>query len=199
MMRIAQRLAAVWTVSRVVITGLTACSASGQPQSPRLEFTGVPRDIDFLRDLVSLHLERHFVTQVVLHAAPTEELIATTENDRIVRILLLALMLRRKATVKYLEVTPSDRLIVSATLELNPQGELPQVAMLSFGEADNLCRATIIIDKDNSVNVWTESALIQGILETAARDAIPVLDFDWEAEEPIKTMEIVRGKVNRAL
>jgi hypothetical protein len=46
--------------------------------------------------------------------------------------------------------------------------------------------------EDGKVDVWTDSEIMQGILETAAREAIPIQNLDFE----VPTMEIVRGKVN---
>jgi hypothetical protein len=42
------------------------------------------------------------------------------------------------------------------------------------------------------VDVWTTSEHLQGILETAARDGIPVQNFEFDTA----TMELTRGKVN---
>ena len=155
---------------------------TGQTQSPPLMYAGVPRDIDFVKLLGW--------SQVVLHRGPTDELIAQTANDGIVRIALLALTQRRAASVEYFDDEGRPRL-VSAAVALEPKPEHGQVVMLSFNERDNYCRATIIYE-DTKVDVWTPSAHLQGILETAARDGIPVQNFDFD----MKTMEMTRGKVN---
>ena len=42
------------------------------------------------------------------------------------------------------------------------------------------------------VSVWTKNRQMQGILETAVRQSIPVQEFSFDE----KTMEITRGKVN---
>lgn len=166
----------------------TSRIAGGQPPPPPLpEFIGVPRDIDFVK-LAGW-------TQVVLHAGPADELISQARSDGIVRIVLLALMLGRPAAVQYIDPESGPKRLVSAALELSPNGELPQVHMLSFDERDNYCRATIITEQINTVVVWTKNPQLQGILETAARQAIPVQNFEFDPD----TMEITRAKVNVGL
>lgn len=185
MMHIVRSLVAVSTVSTVAIMVFTSRIAGGQPPPPPpLEFIGVPRDIDFVK-LAGW-------TQVVLHAGPADELISQARSDGIVRIVLLALMLRRPAAVQYVDAKSGPQRLVSAALELHPNGELLRVQMLSFDERDNYCRATIVTEKNNTVAVWTKNRQVQGILETAAREAIPVQNFDFDPE----TMEITRAKVN---
>ena len=156
---------------------------SGQTPSPPLMYAGVPRDIDFVKLLGW--------SQVVLHRGRADELISQTINDGIVRIALLALTLRRAASVEYVDDEAGHHKLVSAAVALDPKPEPGQVLMLSFDERDNCCRATIIYE-DKKVDVWTTSEHLQGILETAAADGIPVQDFDFGRE----TMEMTRGKVN---
>jgi hypothetical protein len=183
MIRIARHLAAFWILPTVAITGLTARIESGREQSPPLPFSGVPRDIDW----------QEFGTQVVLHGGPTDELIALTKNDGIVRIALLGLMLRKKVTVEYVEPQSGSLKLISATLPLD-ENEPGQVAQLSFGEKDNYCRATVMYDS-STVDVWTKSAAMPGGLESAAREAMPIENFDFDAE----TFEIRRGKLSIGL
>jgi hypothetical protein len=156
---------------------------SGQTKSPLLMYAGVPRDIDFVKIVGS--------SQVVLHRGPADELIAQTANDGIVRIALLALTLRRVASVEYFDDEAGHQRLASAAVALDPKPEHGKVLMLSFNERDNYCRATAIYE-DNRVDVWTASGHLQGILETAARDGIPVQNFDFD----MQTKEMTRGKVN---
>jgi hypothetical protein len=148
---------------------------------PPDRFTGIPRDIDYQRD---------FLTQVILHESDTEELISQTTNAGVVRILLLALMLRKAATVEYVRDDDFKKL-TSARLPLQPKPEPGQVVELAFDAKSNRYKATILAE-DCKVDVWTDSEIMQGILETAAREAIPIQNLDFE----VPTMEIVRGKVN---
>ncbi len=183
-MGITQSLVGAWTVLAAATTAFTAREMSGQPQHPPLLFTGIPRDIDFVK--------RSGWTQVVLHAGPgpTDELISQATNDGIVRMMLLALTLRREATVEYADSPVGPPRLISATVALNPAGQ-GQVQTLSFDEDENYCRAMIDIDNKRQVEVWTKSYQIEAILETAARDSIPIgVDFDAD------TMEITRAKVN---
>jgi hypothetical protein len=155
--------------------------AAGKPILPTRVFEGIPRDIDFVR--------LNGWTQVVLQASPTEDLISKSGSDGIVRILLLALALRKPAAVEYVEGTPNA--LTAATLALNASHDDGQVQLLSFDEKDNYCRATIMY-QGQPVNVWTDNSQVQAVLETAAREAIPVGEFDF-AED---TMQITRAKVN---
>jgi hypothetical protein len=156
---------------------------SGQTKTPPLRYAGIPRDIDFVKLLGW--------SQVVLHRGPTDELISQATNYGIVRMALLALTLRRAADVEYVDDEAGQHKLVSAAVALNPKPEQGQVLTLSFSERDNYCRATIVYE-DEKVDVWTASGHLQGILETAARDGIPVYNFDFDRE----TMEMTRGKVN---
>jgi hypothetical protein len=95
--------------------------------------------------------------------------------------------------VDYVEDRPSNsKRLTSASLSVNEnEEEQGQVFALSFDEKDDYCQAAIL-DQTKKVNVWTKSAQMQGILETAVRQSIPVQEFDFDA----KTLEITRGKVN---
>lgn len=156
---------------------------SGQTQAPPLMYDGIPRDIDFVKLLGW--------SQVVLHRGQGDELIAQTANDGIMRIALLALSLRRVARVEYFDDGAGYKRLVSAAVALDPKPEHGQVVMLSHSEGDNYCRATIVYE-GNKVDVWTGSGHLQAILETAARDGIPVQNFMFD----MKAMEMTRGKVN---
>jgi hypothetical protein len=156
---------------------------TGQTQAQPLMYAGVPRDIDFVKLLGW--------SQVVLHRGPTDELISRATSDGIVRIALLALTLRRAASVEYIDDGAGPPKLVSAAVALDPKPEHGQVLMLSFDERDNYYRATIIYE-DNKVVVWTTSRHLQGVVETAARDGILVQNFDFDTE----TKEMTRGKVN---
>ena len=142
-------------------------------------YTGRPRDIDFIKGLW---------TQVVLHGGPMDELISQTKNDRIVRILLLALALKVDASVEYVdEQTPR---LTAATVEPWSDGKDGDVQRLSFDERDGYFRATFVQD-GMPVDGWTDSEQVQSIVTTAAREGIPAgVDFDTSAPE------IIRAKVN---
>jgi hypothetical protein len=148
-------------------------------QPAPLVYTGKPRDIDAINAQW---------TQVVIHAGPTDELISQTKNDRIVRVLLLALVLKRDATVEYVDEQPPR--LTTATVDLYANGEDGQVQRLSFNEKDGYFRATII-QKGLPEDGWTTNEQVQSVITAAARDVIPVgADIDPD------TTEIVRAKVN---
>ena len=142
------------------------------------EFTGVPRDIDFIKNADW--------TQVILQGA--DELVAQTKNDRIESILLVALSMKSKVTVGYVDGNPKK--LTSVALSLNGRDEEGYVRALSFDE-EKKCGATVFY-KGQKVNVWTQSAQMQSILETAVRQSIPIQEFTYDP----KTKEITRGKVN---
>jgi hypothetical protein len=148
-------------------------------QPPPLTYTGKPRDIDAIRDLW---------TQVVIHAGPTDELISQTYNHRIVQVLLVALLLKRDATVECVEQPPAR--LTAVTLDLNPTAEDGQVQRMSFNEKDGYFRATII-QKGLPQDGWTTNEQIQSIIVAAAHDMMPVgAEFDPD------TAEFIRAKVN---
>jgi hypothetical protein len=155
----------------------------GHTHTPPQSYAGVPRDIDFGKGVGW--------SQVVLHGGPADELISQATNHRITRIALLALTLRRNAHVEYLDDAAGPPKLVSAAVALDPKPEQGQVVMVSFDDRDSYCRATVIYE-DKEVDVWTTSEHLQGILETAARDGIPVQNFEFDTA----TMELTRGKVN---
>jgi hypothetical protein len=147
------------------------------------KFEGVPRDIDFIKNTGW--------TQVIVQRPASDPLISATKNERIQRILLVALMRKRNVIVEYVEDKPNPRKLISATLPVNAEDQQGQVFALSFAEKDNYYRATIF-DQNDNVSVWTQNPQMQSILETAVRESIPVQEFSFDA----KTMEITRGKVN---
>lgn len=150
-----------------------------QGKQPDGKFSGVPRDIDFIKNLG--------LTQVILQGE--EELVAQTKNDRIQSILLVALSLKNVATVEYVQDNPKT--LKSVSLLVKAKAEQGYVSALSVDEKDKYCRA-VVYDQSKKVNVWTASVQMQCILETAVRQSIPILEFTYDPG----TMEITRGKVN---
>lgn len=146
------------------------------------KFTGIPRDIDFIKNLGW--------TQVILQGkTPTDELVAQTKNDRIQSVLLVALSLKSQVTVNYVDGNPKQ--LTSVILSVTSKEEEGYVLALSVDSKDNSCRASVF-DKGKKVDVWTRSAQMQSILETAVRQSIPVQEFTYDST----TKEITRGKVN---
>jgi hypothetical protein len=179
-MRTVGHLVAAWSVLTIIAAICMARGAGGKPFPPPLLLEGIPRDIDFVKLVGS--------TQVVLQASPTEDLISFTRNDALLRILLLALALRKPAAVEYVE--GARKVLTSAALALNTSQDDGQVQLLAFDEKDNYCRARIM-NQGQPVDVWTDSGQVQAILETGAREGIPVgIEF---AED---TKQITRAKVN---
>ncbi|HEX6715569.1 MAG TPA: hypothetical protein VF088_00575 [Pyrinomonadaceae bacterium] len=166
-----------------VLTIGARCDGAAQvKQPPARKFTGVPRDIDFIKNVDW--------TQVILQdKSPTDALIAQTKNDCIESILLVALSLKGQVTVEYIEDTPKK--LTSVTLRVNVKEKQGYVFALSVDEKDNYCRATVF-DQGKKVEVWTKSAQMQSILETAVRQSLPVQEFAYDSA----TMEISRGKIN---
>jgi hypothetical protein len=146
-------------------------------------FSGVPRDIDFIKNLGW--------TQVVVQSTGKDSLVSTTTNEQMQRILLVALMRKSDVIVEYVEDEPNQKKLISATLSVNAEDQPGQVFALSFAEKDNYYRATIF-DQNDRVSVWTQTPQMQSILETAVRESIPVQEFSFDRD----TMEITRGKVN---
>jgi len=97
--------------------------------------------------------------------------------------------MKSEVTVGYVEGNP--KMLTSITLSLKGEDEEGHVRALSFDDKENYCRATVF-KKGEKVNVWTRSAQMQSILETAVRQSIPVQEFTYDP----KTKEITRGKVN---
>jgi hypothetical protein len=157
-------------------------SAARDNQPPNGRFMGVPRDIDFIKNLGW--------TQVILQGpVPTDSLVAQTQNDQIESILLVALSLKSEVAVSYVEGNPKK--LTSVSLAIKAKEEQGYVFSLSVDQKDNYYRA-VIFDHSKKVDVWTKSAQMQNILETAVRQSIPVQEFTFDAT----TMEITRGKVN---
>src|SRR5262245_717476 len=158
--------------------------AQGRPPVSGGKFQGVPRDIDFLKN--------QGWSQVIIQGKnPMDELIAETKNDGIQSVLLVALSLKGDVAVQFVEDQPNPKKLTSVSLSITAKGEQGQVLALSFDEKENYCRATVF-HKGKKVDAWTKSPRMQGILETAARQSIPVQEFDLNE----KTLEITRGKVN---
>ena len=159
----------------------TRAAAQGKDLPPSGKFTGVPRDIDYIKNAGW--------TQVIV-TSRADDLISQTKNDRIVSVLLVALSLKREVVVDYVDDKNNPRKLTSVSLTVTPKEEMGQVLALSFDERDNNCRATIF-DGKKGVQVWTKSAVMQGILETAVRQSIPIQELMLDDK-----MEITRGKVN---
>ena len=87
------------------------------------EFTGVPRDIDFIKNAGW--------TQVILQGK-SGELVAQTKNDRIESILLVALSMKSEVIVGYVEGNP--KMLTSVSLSLNGKDEDGYVRALSFDD-----------------------------------------------------------------
>jgi hypothetical protein len=143
------------------------------------KFTGVPRDVDFIKN--------SGWTQVILQGS--DELVAQTKNECIEGIVLVAFSMKSEITVGYVEGNP--KMLTSVTLSLKGEDEEEHVRALSFDDKEKKCWATVF-KKGEKVNVWTRSAQMQNILETAVRQSIPVKEFTYDQ----KTKEITRGKVN---
>lgn len=143
------------------------------------KYTGRPRDIDSIKSLW---------TQVVINLGSAEDLVAQTRNDRIVRILLMALAMKADAEVECAdEDTPR---LTAATVHLSPAGNDGDVLRVSFSESDGYFRASIY-QNGTPVDGWTDSDEVQSIVTTAAREGIPA---EAAIEDP--AAEIVRAKVN---
>jgi hypothetical protein len=156
-------------------------AAQGKELPPSGKFTGVPRDVDFIKNAGW--------TQVIV-TSRADDLISQTTNDRIVSVLLVALSLKREVVVDYVDDKNNPRKLTSVSLTVSPKKEMGQVLALSFDEKDSNCRATIF-DGAKNVDVWTKSPVMQGILETAVRQSIPIQELMIGEK-----MEITRGKVN---
>lgn len=171
-------------VTAAVVTRSPLSETAAQDKQPPGKFSGVPRDIDFIKNLGW--------TQVILQGKPPmDQLISQTKNDRIQSVLSVALGLKSEVVVDYVEDKPNPKKLTSARLSVKAKEEQGHVFVLSFDEKDNSCRATVY-DQMKKVDVWTKSAQMQNILETAVRQSIPVQEFAFDAT----TMEITRGKVN---
>jgi hypothetical protein len=169
-------------VGGVLAIGAPSGSAAHDNQPPSGKFIGVPRDIDFIKNLGW--------TQVILQGqAPTDALVAHTQNDQIQSILLVALSLKSEVAVGYVVANPKK--LTSVSLPIKAKEEQGYVLTLSVDEKDNYCRATVF-DQSRKVDVWTKSAQMQNIMETAVRQSVTVQEFAFDAT----TMEITRGKVN---
>lgn len=157
-------------------------SSNDPNQQPPGSFKGVPRDIDYIKNAGW--------TQIILQGSrPGDELVATSTNDLIVRILLVALMQKHETMVAYADNNPKKLTAVSLMSTNRPYPG--QVQLIAFSERDNTYRAKVI-DQNQEVDVWTKSAQMQGVLETAMRESIPVMEFSYD---PV-SKEIARGKVN---
>ena len=169
----------------LAFVGVAAISLSAETRNAAqsTQFKGVPRDIDFIKALGW--------TQVILQGqAPMNELVAVTKNDQIESVLLVALSLKREVTADYVPDGQQKRL-TSANLSTNANEAQGMVLRLWVTENDSYCHATVV-DKGAKVDVKTNNAQMRGILETAARQSIPVMEFSYDAA----TKEITRGKVN---
>ncbi len=186
MSRLAKFFALTFLLAATVMTAgiVPEAAVLAKPQPPSGKFNGVPRDIDYIKNLGW--------TQVILQGKPPmDQLISHTKNDRIQSVLLVSLSLKCEVAVEYVEDKPNEKRLTSASLSVKAKVEQGHVFALSIDEKDNNCRATIF-DQMKKVDVWTKSAQMQSILETAVRQSIPVQEFAFDA----KTMEINRGKVN---
>jgi len=182
MYRSVKSLIFVLAVGAVLTISAPYYSAAHVNNPPAGKFTGVPRDIDFIKN--------SDWTQVILQGSPPmDELVAQTKNDRIESILLVALSLKSPVTVGYVEGNP--KMLTSVSLPVNGKEEDGYISALSFDDKENYCRATVF-NKGKKVNAWTKSAQMQSILETAVRQSIPIQEFSYDP----KTKEITRGKVN---
>jgi hypothetical protein len=158
--------------------------ATQQESKAQEKFSGVPRDIDFIKNAGW--------SQVILQGkGPTDSLIAQTKNERIVRVLLVALSLKAEATVQHVDDGTNPKKLTVVTLIPKIKAEEGHVLAISFAEIDGYYRATIIKNAKEE-KVWTKSAQMQSILEGAVRQALPVQEFAFDAE----TREITRGKLN---
>jgi hypothetical protein len=162
---------------------LAAASSDARAQE---KFSGVPRDIDHIKNLAW--------SQVILQGKDSTDLIAQTSNERIVRVLLVAHSLKVEATVTHVEDASNPRKLTSASVPLPPPSnpEKGHVLAFSFNEADGYYRAEIVTELKKGDVFWTKNAQMQAILETAARQSIPIQEFAFDAQ----TKEITRGKVN---
>jgi hypothetical protein len=148
------------------------------------KYAGTPRDIDYIKN--------NGWTQVILAGKPpNESLVAHAKNDRLISILLVGLSLKSEAAGHYVEDSQMQKSLTSVSLEIKGKEEQGYVHALSFDEKEGYYRAKVFSDS-KPVKVWTKSAAMQGILETAVRLSIPVEEFAFDP----KTFEITRGKVN---
>jgi hypothetical protein len=172
-------------IAGVMTAGYSLQTAAQDKQAtPGEKFLGVPRDIDFLKS--------QDLSQIIIQGkAPKDDLIAQTKNDGIQSVLLVALSLKSEVVVNFVEDKPNPKKLTSVSLSVNAKEEQGQLFNLSFDEKDSYCRATVF-SASKKVKVWTKSPRMQGILETAARQSIPVQEFSFDE----KTFEITRGKVN---
>jgi hypothetical protein len=171
----------VLAVGAVLTLSISCYSVAEAKRPSDGKFTGVPRDIDFIKN--------SSWSQVILQGnSPTDALISETTNDRIQSILLVAFRLKSQVTVEYIKGNPNK--LTSVTLPVMVNQEQGYVLNLSVDEKNNY-KATVF-DQGKKVNVWTKSAQMQRILETAVAQSIPVQEFAYDAA----TMEITRGKVN---
>lgn len=169
----------LWT--GIVVSDPGAPDVSHKHQSGN--FKGIPRDIDYIKNTGW--------TQIILQGSRSgDELVATTKNDHIVRILLVALMQKHEAMITYDDETNPKKLTAVSLMSTNRPSP-GQVQMLAINEQDNVYRAKVI-DQNQEVDVWTKSAQMQAVLETAMRESIPVMEFSYDSV----SKEITRGKVN---
>jgi hypothetical protein len=146
------------------------------------KFTGVPRDIDYLRDVGW--------TQVIIQHGENQ-LISQTKNERIQSILTVALVKKLEVTVQTVLAKDQPKALVSVAMKVNARDEDGHVFAISFDEKTKRCSATVYY-MTKKVDVWTDSPRMQNILETAVRQSIAVGYFSFDE----KTKEITRGKLN---
>jgi hypothetical protein len=173
---------AATATAAVIVLCIPIVMAENKKESLASPFKGIPRDIDFIKNAGW--------TQVIVQGPMPDPLISQTKNDRIESVLLVALMLKCDAVVNFVADNPNPQKLTSAAITLKVKSEQGMVVALSFDEKDETCRATII-DQNKMVDVWTKSARMQSILETAVRQTIPILELTYDDKK-----EITRGKVN---
>jgi hypothetical protein len=158
------------------------------------KFAGRPRDIDYIANLKSV--------QVILSSGPRAELISHSDDPRLLSIAETAFTLKASVAVDY-ELDPphpSPKLVCiqlalgpPANPGLNPPPKPGEILSLAYHASNKSCFAVIRAhDPRNTVAVYTQDSIAQGILETAVRTRVPVQELEFDAA----TKRIKRVKVN---
>ena len=165
----------------VVIGSASGMSAQSKAQSDKCK--GVPFDVEFVKNKSR--------AQVILQKTPDSQLVATTSSEPLQRILLVALMLKHEVEVQYSDPDPGDNLpkLTAVTLDLNPKKDEGRVFKLSLDEKNKY--EAVVFSKGKGAIGWTNSPQMQAVLETAARESIPVRNFSVDKG----TMEILTAQV----
>jgi hypothetical protein len=174
--------------SFAVLSGLVllACSSPGydpkQNDDPTHgRFVGTPGDFDYTKAADA--------TQVILYGQGGQgQLVARTDLERIEHVLLTALSLNVTVAVDY---DAKSKEITGVYLTVPSQDAEGSVLEIHSSTKDERTYASVMHDKQPT-KIWTRAPTMRTLLETAARQMIPVVELAYDPQ----TMEITRGKLN---